>query len=336
MRLRDLIGQDRRGGAPARGRGGPRAARLPVRGPARRRQARRRLGLALALTARSRPARLRHCESCRRIEAGLHPDVPSIRPPGRPDRHRAGTGDRRAGADAAARGAGARDHHRRRRPPERQRGEQPAQDAGGAARGNHIVLCTSAPDRMLPTIRSRVQRIRFRALTAEALVAHRRRARPPRGARRRRRRAGRRLGGAHAAGGRAPRTTRSGRSRAREALRAARARVAAPGVGRIFDAAAAVAGDKENKAALPPLMSLLGRPLPRRDGDRGGRARAGAVRARGRPQALARAGARAGCARWRRSSRPSGAAANMNPALALERLLLEIAPPERSVRAAAR
>ena len=37
--------------------------------------------------------------------------------------------------------------------------------------GKHIVLVHGAPDRMLPTIRSRVQRIRFRALTAEALVA---------------------------------------------------------------------------------------------------------------------------------------------------------------------
>src|SRR5205085_6601728 len=39
------------------------------------------------------------------------------------------------------------------------------------AAGTHIVLVTSAPDRILPTIRSRAQRIRFRALPAEALVA---------------------------------------------------------------------------------------------------------------------------------------------------------------------
>jgi DNA polymerase-3 subunit delta' len=37
--------------------------------------------------------------------------------------------------------------------------------------GNHLILVTSAPDRLLPTIRSRTQRIRFVALRPAALVA---------------------------------------------------------------------------------------------------------------------------------------------------------------------
>jgi DNA polymerase-3 subunit delta' len=39
------------------------------------------------------------------------------------------------------------------------------------APGNHLVLITSAPDRLLPTIRSRTQRVRFIALQPAALVA---------------------------------------------------------------------------------------------------------------------------------------------------------------------
>ena len=36
--------------------------------------------------------------------------------------------------------------------------------------GNHLVLVTAAPDRLLPTIRSRTQRIRFVALSTAALA----------------------------------------------------------------------------------------------------------------------------------------------------------------------
>ena len=66
---------------------------------------------------------------------------------------------------------------------------------------NHLVLCTSAPDRLLPTIRSRSQRVRFRALAEEALLRIAAAHGIERGARRGRRRARRRLGGAHARGG---------------------------------------------------------------------------------------------------------------------------------------
>ena len=141
------------------------------------------LGLAMALNCAMAPgAGCGACEICRRIEAGLHPDVPTLRPvgPRRADRHR-----RRAQAILAL---------ARSRPHEAEARVIVVDDADAMnpsaancllktleeplAR-NHLVLCTSAPDRLLPTIRSRTQRVRFRPLSvAELLELARRRAIP--------------------------------------------------------------------------------------------------------------------------------------------------------------
>ena len=194
------------------------------------------------------------------------------------------------------------------------------------AAGTHIVLVTSAPDRMLaddPLARAAhpLPRAPAEALVALLTGAHGDRRAPRRG----RGRAGRRLGGARAARRAAPRTTRSGTRSPRCATRrprgsaarrpGRRAHLRRRGRGRRRQ------GDQAGAAADPVAARA---PVSRRAGHRGGRARAGAV-------------PRAGRARWRRPARPrlvralaavveaDGAlAANMNALVAVERLLLEL------------
>jgi DNA polymerase-3 subunit delta' len=190
---------------------------------------------------------------------------------------------------------------------------------------NHIVLCTSAPDRLLPTIRSRAQRVRFRALTEDALS---------------------KIAAAHGvdsaraqvavalADGSAARMLEAARadddSGAKwEAVATLRAAVVAPGIAPALDAAAALAGDKENKEALPPIVALLARLY-----------RDALVTSAGAPE-LALFAERArelGHLEPARLLRALGAIveadaallANVNPTLALERLLVELRRRERS------
>src|SRR5262249_22385982 len=112
------------------------------------------------------------CDVCRRIEAGLHPDVPTFGP--------SGPGGQTVTDDARTIQALARA-----RPHEAAARVIVVDDADAMnpnaancllktleeplAR-NHLVLCTSAPDRLLPTIRSRTQDVRFRPLPVTALV----------------------------------------------------------------------------------------------------------------------------------------------------------------------
>jgi DNA polymerase-3 subunit delta' len=60
--------------------------------------------------------------------------------------------------------------HRRCRCDEPQRRQLPAQTLEEPLARNHLVLCTSSPDRLLPTIRSRTQTVRFRPLQVAELV----------------------------------------------------------------------------------------------------------------------------------------------------------------------
>lgn len=119
--------------------------------------------------------------------------------------------------------------------------------------GNHLVLCTSAPERLLGTIRSRTQRVRFRAVPTSILLEL--------GAARGLDRARAELAAVVADGCVARFLELAADSEdegAREAvgalLRAARGRGIAP----ILDTAVEL-GDKETKARLPEVLTLVGR-----------------------------------------------------------------------------
>jgi len=213
------------------------------------------LGLALALTCAAEPREgCGVCDSCRRIESGMHPDVPVF----------AAEGPQIVieQAQAIVALAQSRPHEAAARVIIVDGADRLNVNAANCllktleepSPGTHIVLVTSAPERILPTIRSRSQRVRFRALPAEALVEL--------------------LGSAHGlpAQRAGVAAALSGGSVA-EALRAAgeeedvvwnaaaalREAAGAGEVGRIFDAALATAGDKEQKAGLQPVLALLGR-----------------------------------------------------------------------------
>jgi DNA polymerase-3 subunit delta' len=284
------------------------------------------LGLALALICERAPARgCGACETCRRIEAGLHPDAPTFAPDG---------------AQLVVEQAKAIVALAQSRPHEAVArviivDDADALNASAAnsllktleepAPRNHLVLCTSAPERLLPTIRSRAQRVRFRALGEASLL---------------------RIAAAHGiepeqaavavalADGSAARmlaqASDGGEGPSRwQALDRLRAAVTAVGMTPALDAASELASDKENKAALPPLVALLARVY-----------RDALVTAAGAPElALFADRARELSAleppRLLRAlaaivEADAGLAANVNPTLALERLLVELRRRERS------
>jgi DNA polymerase-3 subunit delta' len=119
--------------------------------------------------------------------------------------------------------------------------------------GNHLVLVTSAPDRLLPTIRSRTQRVRFVALSAAALmrIAAARGASPAQAET-----------AAVLAGGQVGRLLQALESEAESSLWTIvgnlRQAAAAKGMGAIFDAAAEFS-DKESRQDLPEALALLAR-----------------------------------------------------------------------------
>jgi DNA polymerase-3 subunit delta' len=129
-------------------------------------------GLAMALNCDVAPGTgCGTCETCRRIAAGNHPDVQTFAP--------SGPGGQIVVEDSKTIVALART-----RPHEAAARVLVVDQADAlnpnAANGllktleeplarNHLVLCTSAADKLLPTIRSRTQRIRFRPLAEAAL-----------------------------------------------------------------------------------------------------------------------------------------------------------------------
>jgi DNA polymerase-3 subunit delta' len=169
MRLADLIGQDTARTALLRAieRGHLAHAYLfdGPRGVGKRSAAH---GLALALNCPTAPGTgCGACEICRRIDAGLHPDVPTFGP--------SGPGGQIVIDDARTIQALARS-----RPHEAAARVIVVEDADAmnpnaancllktleeSLARNHLVLCTSAPERLLPTIRSRTQHVRFRPLS---------------------------------------------------------------------------------------------------------------------------------------------------------------------------
>ncbi|HEY2730395.1 MAG TPA: DNA polymerase III subunit delta' [Polyangia bacterium] len=290
------------------------------------------LGLALALNCAEAPGRgCGACETCRRIEMGLHPDVPTFAPNG-PQ-----LVIEQAKAIVAL--AQSRPHEAAARVVIVDGADALNPSAANSllktleepAPRNHVVLCTSAPDRLLPTIRSRSQRVRFRALAEEALL---------------------RIADAHGiersraevavalADGSAARMLAAARpeeddasAAAWEAVAQLRAAVVAPGMTPALDAASALASDKANKEALPPLVALLARLY-----------RDALVTSAGAPELALfaeRARELAGLepARLLRSlgaivEADAALLANVNPTLALERLLVQLRRRERGNRAA--
>ena len=340
MRLADLIGQDLARAALERALAGGRVAHAYVfEGPAGVGKRSAALGLAMALDCPVAPGLgCGACEVCRRIEAGLHPDVPSFGP--------SGPGGQIVIDDIRAILAltRTRPHEARARViivndadamnPSSANGllktlEEPLP-------GNHLVLCTGAPERLLPTVRSRAQRIRFRALSPAALSAIAR----ARGLPEARAEIAVALADGSAArmleAAGAPKS--SGDDEAVEgestglgqALGELRRAVSTPGAGQLFDAVQALTGEKESKADLPRLVALLGGLYRDAMAVAAGAPELATLARVGDPQALAALGLdRLGRAVTAIVDVQLALQVNVNPSLALERLLIALKRQER-------
>lgn len=292
-------------------------------------------GLAMALDCPTAPGTgCGACDVCRRIEGGLHPDVPTFGPSG-------------AGGQIVMDSAQAILALARTRPHEAEARVIVIDDADAMnpsaancllktleeplAR-NHLVLCTSAPDRLLPTIRSRTQSVRFRPLAAAQLVElAQRQGIPPARAE---------IAAALADGSAARMFAAAAEeddSAAAQALTALRAAVSHAGVAPVFDFAAAQASEKPGKAGKDDLGRLLdltarlyrdavalaaGAPelavLRETDGGAGG------------AQALAALGVdRLNRALAAIVETQAALLSNVNPTLAIERLLIALKRQER-------
>jgi DNA polymerase III subunit delta' len=212
------------------------------------------LGLALALCCTEAPGSgCGTCDACRRIEAGRHPDVLTFVP------ETAQYLVEQAREIVAL--AATRPHEA----PVRMFILDSADCLNPSSAncllktleepfpGNHLVLVTAAPDRLLPTIRSRTQRIRFLPLGTAALmkIALQRGASPAQAET-----------AAALSGGQAGRLLQAIASDAESNLWTIvgnlRQAAAGKGMGPIFDAAAEFA-DKESRQELPEVLALLAR-----------------------------------------------------------------------------
>jgi DNA polymerase III subunit delta' len=131
------------------------------------------IGVAMALDCEPSPGEAcGSCESCRRIAAGLHPDVIAVSSDGpqivmEQAQQIVALGQQRP-HEARARVIIIEDADRLNASASNcllKTLEEPL-------RGTHIVLVTSAPDRLLPTIRSRTQRVRFDRIHEAVMLEH--------------------------------------------------------------------------------------------------------------------------------------------------------------------
>ena len=193
------------------------------------------------------------CEACRRIEGGLHPDVVTFAPDG--------TWILMEQAQEIVALGQRRPHEARARVIIIDDADRLNANAANCllktleepSAGNHLVLVTTAPDRLLGTIRSRTQRVRFRRISSAALLELA---------------AGREINRAHAevaavlADGSAARflelATNTEDQGTRQAAVVLRQAAQARGIAPILDAAVAL-GDKESKQRLPDVLAFLAR-----------------------------------------------------------------------------
>lgn len=336
MRLADLIGQDTARTALLRAiERGHLAHAFLFNGPPGVGKRGAAHGLAMALNCGTAPGTgCGECEICRRIEAGLHPDVPTFGP--------TGPGGQIVIDDARTIQALARS-----RPHEAAARVIVVRDADAMnpnaancllktleeplAR-NHLVLCTSAPDRLLPTIRSRTQHVRFRPLSVtELLQVARAHAIPD----------ARAEVAAALADGSAARlfalAAEDDDGAAAQTLAALRAAVAAPATSPVFDFAAAQGSDKFGKAGkddVGKLLELTARLYRDAIALAAGAPELAVLRDTDGGPGGARALAAIGVERLNRAlaaivSAQEALIANVNPTLAIERLLIALKRQER-------
>jgi DNA polymerase III subunit delta' len=343
VRLADLIGQDLARAALERAIAGGRVAHAYVfEGPPGVGKRSAALGLAMALDCPVAPGTgCGACEICRRIEAGLHPDVPSFGP--------SGPGGQIVIDDIRAILALTRTRPHEARTRVIVVDDADAMNPSSAngllktleepLAGNHLVLCTGAPDRLLPTVRSRAQRIRFRALSPAALAAIARARGLPEAraeiavaladgsAARMLEAAGAKTGSGDGDEGGDESEGDAGLGQALAQLRRA---VSTPGASQLFDAVQALTGEKESKADLPRLVALLGGLYRDAMAVASGAPELATLARVGDPQALAGLGLdRLGRAVTAIVDVQLALQVNVNPTLALERLLIALKRQER-------
>jgi len=304
------------------------------------------LALAIALTCPERPGLgCGVCETCRRVEEGLHPDVVTFAPDGPwllVEQAQTIVSLARSGP-----------HEARARVIVLEDAERMNPHAANAllktleepAPRTHLVLLTTSPERVLPTILSRSQRLRFKKLGHDVLLAlARARGIPDHQS----------AVAATLADGSAASLFGflEGEQQAalEEAVRRLREAARGRGAGIIFDAAAAVA-DKENKDSLPAILTLLqrvyrdglalgaGAPelalLDTRPGGSRAGSDAGAPAGEGLGAAVPRTLPLPAVLRALTASLEAEAAllGNVNPVFAFERLLIQLRREERRERA---
>lgn len=171
VRFEDLVGQEQATAILRRALAGDRLAHAYLfEGPGGVGKRSAALALAMALNCEtSRDAACGGCETCRRIATGIHPDVVTI--------VAEGTLIVMEQAQQIVALAQQRPHEARARVIIIEDADRMNANASNCLlktleeplRGTHLVLVTTAPDKLLGTIRSRAQRVRFRRVSEKAL-----------------------------------------------------------------------------------------------------------------------------------------------------------------------